>query len=58
MKYLSFTVVGPTEEKTRTVNVRNRDDPDSQSRGTPVAVDEVRAKLKDLRKQRRLANTF
>ena len=55
---LIFTVVGPTEEKTRTVNIRDRDDPESQHRGTPVAVDEVRVMLKDLRKQRRLANTL
>ena len=51
-------VVGHEEEKTRTVNVRNRDEPESQARGALVPVDEVRLKLKSLKKERRLANTL
>ncbi|KAJ5306864.1 hypothetical protein N7508_005879 [Penicillium antarcticum] len=57
-KYNFIFVVGPAEEKTRTVNIRNRDKSESQHRGTPVAVDEVRLILRDLRKRRRLANTL
>jgi threonyl-tRNA synthetase len=38
------------------VNVRNRDDPETQKLGVMVPLDEIRAKLTALRKERRLEN--
>lgn len=55
-QYNFIFVVGASEKESRTVNIRNRDDPSSQSKGVEVALDEARAKLKSLRKERRLEN--
>ncbi|KAJ5812279.1 hypothetical protein N7474_008580 [Penicillium riverlandense] len=49
-------VVGAEEQRTRTVNVRNRDERQSQVRGALIPLDEVRVRLKSLKKNRRLAN--
>lgn len=48
--------MGVEEEKTRAVNIRNRDDPASQKQGALVPVDEALAKLKALRDDRRMEN--
>ncbi|OOQ90910.1 Threonine--tRNA ligase, cytoplasmic [Penicillium brasilianum] len=49
-------VVGQQEMESRSVNIRNRDDPATQKLGVMVPLDEVRAKLTALRKERRLEN--
>lgn len=49
-------VVGDAERQHRSVNVRNRDDPETQKLGVMVPLDEIRAKLTALRKERRLEN--
>jgi len=56
--YNFILVVGAQEKESRSVNVRNRDDPSSQKHGTMVPLDELRAKLKSLRKERRLVNAL
>jgi threonyl-tRNA synthetase len=52
------TVVGAEEQKSRTLNIRNRDDPATQKHGALVPLDEVLSKLKDLRDERRLVNSL
>lgn len=54
--YNFIFVVGKQERDTRSVNIRNRDDPASQKLGVMVPLDEARAKLRALRKERRLEN--
>ncbi|OKO92636.1 Threonine--tRNA ligase, cytoplasmic [Penicillium subrubescens] len=49
-------VVGGAERDSRSVNVRNRDDPETQKLGVMVPLDEIRAKMTALRKERRLEN--
>ncbi|KAJ5810018.1 uncharacterized protein N7503_002236 [Penicillium pulvis] len=56
--YNFIFVVGAQEKEGRTVNVRNRDDPASQKQGVMVPLDEVRTKLRALRKERRLENAL
>jgi threonyl-tRNA synthetase len=56
--YNFLLIVGEQEKSSRSVNVRNRDDPSSQKHGTMVPLDELRAKLKSLRKERRLVNAL
>ena len=51
-------MVGAQEKESRTVNIRNRDDPATQKQGVMIPLDEARAKLKSLRKERRLENTL
>lgn len=51
-------VVGAQEKESRSVNIRNRDDPSSQTKGSLVPLEEARAKLRALRKERRLENTL
>ncbi|KAJ5679674.1 hypothetical protein N7462_007918 [Penicillium macrosclerotiorum] len=51
-------VVGASERDARSVNVRNRDDPASQKLGVMVPLEEVRASLRALRKERRLENAL
>ncbi|KAJ5606392.1 threonyl-tRNA synthetase [Penicillium lagena] len=59
LSYYNFIfVVGAQEKESRSVNVRNRDDQNTQSKGIMVPLDEVRAKLRALRKERRLENTL
>jgi threonyl-tRNA synthetase len=50
--------VGAQEKETRTVNIRNRDDPNTQSKGELIPLDEAKAKLKALKKERRLVNAI
>ncbi|KAJ5564765.1 hypothetical protein N7513_001007 [Penicillium frequentans] len=56
--YNFIFVVGAQEKEGRTVNVRNRDDPASQKQGVMIPLDEVRTKLRALRKERRLENAL
>jgi threonyl-tRNA synthetase len=51
-------VVGAEEQKSRTVNIRNRDDPSTQKQGALVPLDEALRKLKELRDERRLRNAL
>ena len=53
-----LTVVGAQEKETRSVNIRNHDDPSSQAKGSLVPLEEARAKLRVLRKERRLVNSL
>ncbi|EQL34036.1 threonyl-tRNA synthetase [Blastomyces gilchristii SLH14081] len=55
-QYNFIFVVGAQEKSTRTVNIRNRDDPSSQAKGSLVPLEEARVKLRALRKERRLVN--
>ncbi|KAJ6189577.1 hypothetical protein N7519_004485 [Penicillium mononematosum] len=57
-QYNFIFVVGASERETRSVNVRNRDDPATQKQGVMVPLEEVRIKLKALRKERRLENAL
>lgn len=52
------TVVGAQEKETRSVNIRNRDDPSSHAKGVMMPLEEVRIKLRALRKERRLVNAL
>lgn len=45
-------VVGAQEQETRTVNIRNRDDPATQKQGQLVPLDKVLARLIELRDNR------
>ena len=47
-------VVGADEQESRTVNIRNRDDPATQKQGALIPLDEALQKLKDLRDERKL----
>ncbi|KAK5996382.1 Threonyl-tRNA synthetase [Cladobotryum mycophilum] len=51
-------VVGSQEKDSRSINIRNRDDPASQTKGVMTLVDEARAKLRMLRKGRGLVNSL
>lgn len=55
---LSSTVVGAQEKESLSVNIRNRDDPATQKQGVMVSLDEIRPKLRNLRKERRLENSL
>ncbi|KAJ5544766.1 hypothetical protein N7535_006848 [Penicillium sp. DV-2018c] len=55
-QYNFIFVVGASEKESRTVNIRNRDDPATQKQGVMVSLETVRAQLKALRKERRLDN--
>ncbi|KAL4921645.1 hypothetical protein BDW62DRAFT_174139 [Aspergillus aurantiobrunneus] len=57
-QYNFILVVGAEEKESNSVNIRNRDDTASQSRGVVIPLDEVREKFRILRKERRLANTI
>lgn len=50
--------MGAQEKETRTVNIRNRDDPSSQAKGSLIPLDEARTKLRALRKEHRLVNAL
>ncbi|ERF76438.1 hypothetical protein EPUS_07318 [Endocarpon pusillum Z07020] len=56
--YNFIFVVGAEEQRSRTLNIRNRDDPTTQKLGAMVPLDEALRKLKDLRDQRRLVNSL
>ena len=51
-------MVGAQEKDSRTVNIRNRDDQETQSKGELIPLDEAIQKLKALRKERRLVNSI
>lgn len=57
-QYNFIFVVGAQEKESRSVNIRNRDDPNTQSKGSLVPLEEARDKLRSLRKERRLANSL
>lgn len=57
-QYNFIFVVGAQEKESRSVNIRNRDDPNSQSKGSLIPLEEARAKLRSLRKERRLVNSL
>ena len=52
------TVVGVQEKESRSVNIRNRDNPETQAKGDLVPLDEAIHKLKALKKERRLVNAI
>ena len=49
-----MTVVGAQEQETRTVNIRNRDDPATQAKGALIPLQDALQKLIMLRDERRL----
>ena len=49
-------VVGAQEKEARSVNIRNRDDQETQSKGDLIPLEEAISKLKALKKERRLIN--
>ncbi|KAL4808437.1 hypothetical protein BDV18DRAFT_135003 [Aspergillus unguis] len=57
-QYNFILVVGAEEKESRSLNIRNRDDTSSQSRGVVVPLDEARQKFRALRKERRIVNTL
>ncbi|KKK14914.1 hypothetical protein P175DRAFT_0504100 [Aspergillus ochraceoroseus IBT 24754] len=57
-QYNFIFVVGAQEKESRTVNIRNRDDPATQNKGIMVPLEEAREKLRALRKERRLVNSL
>ncbi|KAH8661362.1 putative threonyl-tRNA synthetase, cytoplasmic [Tricladium varicosporioides] len=57
-QYNFIFVVGDQEMKGREVNVRNRDDPATQDRGKPVALQEAIEKLTALRDSKKSDNPF
>ena len=54
--YLHFVVVGAEEERTRTVNIRNRDDPSTQKHGALIPLETALQRLIALRDDKRLKN--
>ncbi|QGA16411.1 hypothetical protein EYB26_004078 [Talaromyces marneffei] len=57
-QYNFIFVVGAQERDSRSVNIRNRDDPASHAKGELISLEEARVKLRALRKERRLSNTL
>jgi len=57
-QYNFMFVVGAQEAESRTVNIRNRDDTSTQSKGELVPLDETLEHLRKLRDERRLENKF
>ena len=49
-------VVGAQEKEARSVNIRNRDDQETQAKGELIPLDEAINKLKTLKKERRIIN--
>lgn len=58
MTLIFGTVVGEAERESRTVNIRNRDDPNSQTKGDLVPLEEAITKLKTLQAEKRLVNAL
>lgn len=52
------TVVGAEEAKSRTVNIRNRDDQSTQNKGELIPLTEALDHMMKLKEERRLANKF
>ncbi|KAI1619800.1 threonyl-tRNA synthetase [Exophiala viscosa] len=55
-QYNFIFVVGAKEQETRTVNIRNRDDPATQKMGELIPLQKALERLGELRDQRRLEN--
>ena len=55
-QYNFIFVLGAQERDSRSVNIRNRDDKETQAKGELVSLDEVIGKLKALKRERRLIN--
>jgi len=55
-QYNFIFVVGAKEQETRTVNIRNRDDPETQKMGELIPLQKALERLTELRDQRRLKN--
>ena len=55
-QYNFIFVVGNQEKEARAVNIRNRDDKETQAKGELVQLDQAITKLKALKKERRLIN--
>lgn len=53
---MHVVVVGAEEEKTRTVNIRNRDDQATQTKGELVPLDEALEKMLVLKAEKKLEN--
>lgn len=53
MHFFFFLVVGAEEAKSRTVNIRNRDDQSTQSKGELIPLDEALVKLLKLKEEKR-----
>jgi threonyl-tRNA synthetase len=51
-------VVGAKEQETRTVNIRNRDDPATQQMGELIPLEKALQRLRDLRDSRGLENVI
>lgn len=51
-----MAVVGAEEANSRTVNIRNRDDPSTQSKGELVPLKEALERLGTLKAERKLGN--
>jgi len=49
-----YVVVGAKEKETRTVNIRNRDDPATQKMGELIPLEKALERLTQLRDERRL----
>lgn len=54
----AFTVVGAEEAKSRTVNIRNRDDQSTQSKGELIPLQEALDHLVKLKEEKRRINAF
>ncbi len=50
--------MGAQERESRSVNIRNRDDKETQAKGELVSLDGAIRKLKALKKERRLINSI
>ena len=55
-QYNFIFVVGAQEKESRSLNIRNRDDLDTQSRGEVIPLDEALSKFQALKRERRLVN--
>ena len=53
-----YAVVGAEEAESRTVNIRNRDDQSTQSKGELVPLDKALEHLVQLKAEKRLENKF
>ncbi len=51
-------MVGAEEKESRSVNIRNRDDQNTQSKGEKIPLDMAIQKLKALKKERRLISSI
>jgi threonyl-tRNA synthetase len=51
-------VVGAEEEKSRTVNIRNRDDQATQAKGELIPLQDALEHMTKLKDERRLVNKF